>query len=115
MTALRSANLTLSFLLELCLLAAFAYWGFSTQSGTALQIVLGIGTPLLVAVIWGLLLAPRAPVHLSRRVHLLLATVLFAFGALALWAAGQPGLALAFALLYVINTLLGFILKQLKQ
>jgi len=112
MTALRSANLALSFLLELCLLAAFAYWGFSTQTGTALEIVLGIGTPLLVAIVWGLLLAPRAPVQLSRPLHLLLATLLFALGELALLAAGQPTLAVAFAVLYVINATLAFIWKQ---
>ena len=112
MTALRSANLALSFLLELCLLAAFAYWGFSTQTGTALEILLGVGTPLLVAIVWGLLLAPRAPVRLSRPLHLLLATLLFAMGALALLAAGLPILALAFAVLYVINATLAFIWKQ---
>jgi hypothetical protein len=47
---LRSANLALAFVLELCLLAAVGYWGFHVQASTALQIVLGIGAPLLVAV-----------------------------------------------------------------
>jgi len=44
--------------------------------------------------------------------HLLLATLLFALGALALLAAGQPTLAVAFAVLYVINATLAFIWKQ---
>jgi len=112
MTVLRSANLLLAFLLELGLLAAFAYWGFSTRTSTALQFVLGVGVPLLVAVTWGFLLAPRAPVHLSKPMHLLLATLLFALGALALLAAGQPALALVFIALYAINTVLGLIWKQ---
>ena len=112
MIALRSANLALSFLLELCLLAALAYWGFSTQTSTAIKILLGVGTPLLVAVVWGLLLAPRAPVQLSAPLHLLLATLLFALGALALLAAGQPALALAFAVLYLINATLALVWKQ---
>lgn len=54
------ANLTVAFLLELCALAALGYWGLRTASGPATKAALGIGAPLLAAVLWGLFAAPRA-------------------------------------------------------
>ena len=52
------ANLTVAFLLELCALAALGYWGLRTASGPATKAALGIGAPLLAAVLWGLFAAP---------------------------------------------------------
>ncbi|HLO32795.1 MAG TPA: YrdB family protein, partial [Anaerolineales bacterium] len=60
MNILKSLNLLVRFLLELCMLAALGYWGFKTQSGWVMKIIIGIGLPILIAVIWGLFLAPRA-------------------------------------------------------
>jgi hypothetical protein len=54
------ANLTVAFLLELCALAALGYWGFRTASGPAAKAALGIGAPLLAAVLWGLFAAPSS-------------------------------------------------------
>jgi Protein of unknown function (DUF2568) len=44
---LKGANLLLAFLLELCALGAFGYWGFTTGSTTLAKIGLGIGAPLV--------------------------------------------------------------------
>jgi hypothetical protein len=55
-------NLTVAFLLELCALAALGCWGLRTASGPATKAALGIGAPLLAAVLWGLFAAPHAPV-----------------------------------------------------
>src|SRR5689334_23481657 len=60
MNTLHAANLGLRFLLELCMLAALGYWGFQAGDGPVLKIVLGLGAPLLAAVVWGLFIAPRA-------------------------------------------------------
>ena len=59
MSLLKSANMALSFLLELCMLAALAYWGFQHEA-LILKIILGVGVPLAVVVIWGVFLAPRS-------------------------------------------------------
>jgi Protein of unknown function (DUF2568) len=53
------ANDGLRFALEIALLTSLAYWGFSEQTG-ALQWVLGLGAPLVVAVVWGRFIAPKA-------------------------------------------------------
>lgn len=110
-TALRSINLLVAFLLELALLAALGYWGFHVGDNMALKILLGIGAPLLVAVFWGLLLAPRALVHVKEPLHLLLATAVFAIGVAALVAAGRPAWGWALGALFVINQLLLHIWK----
>jgi hypothetical protein len=109
--ALKYANLGLAFILELCLLAAVAYWGFGVGNSTILRIVLGVGTPLLAAGIWGMFLAPKAVRPLSSQVNLLLKAILFGLAVLALAAAGQVALAIIFAALVVINMVLFYALK----
>ncbi len=64
MFIIQSANLALRFLLELCLLAALANWGFQAGSGWLAKIGLGLGAPLLAAVIWGIFISPKADVPL---------------------------------------------------
>ncbi len=50
--AAASANLALRFVLELAALAALAYWGFHTGHSLLGDVALGVGAPLLAAVIW---------------------------------------------------------------
>jgi Protein of unknown function (DUF2568) len=74
---MQAANLGLRFLLELCALAAVGYWGLHHHGGVA-QFVLGIGGPLLVAVVWGLFLSPKATVSIPSPARLTLELVVFA-------------------------------------
>ena len=60
MTALRAVNDALAFLLELAALAALAVWGFTVGGSWPLRILLGVGAPALMVVVWGFLLAPNA-------------------------------------------------------
>jgi Protein of unknown function (DUF2568) len=99
----RAATLTLRFLLELGLLAALAFWGFTVGDGVT-SIVLGIGAPLLAAVIWSLFVAPKARYPVGLPVRVLIELVLFGAAAGALAAAGQPALGLAFAVLAVLTS-----------
>ena len=55
---IKGANLLLRFLLELCALGALGYWGFKTGSVTSTKVVLGVGAPLVAAVVWGTFLSP---------------------------------------------------------
>ena len=106
MAILKGTNLALAFLLELCALAALGYWGFHTGRGTLAKVGLGLGAPLLAAVVWGLFVAPKATVTVPGPVHLALEVAVFGLAAVALHAAGQPRLALAFALVVVLNRVL---------
>jgi hypothetical protein len=112
MKILRAANLALSFLLELCMLAAFAYWGFTTGSGLFAQLLLGIGVPVVVIIIWGILLAPASTRRLQGWPHWLLEIVIFVLAIVALYVAGQSTLTIIFAAVYAVNVILRLVWKQ---
>jgi hypothetical protein len=73
---LGAANDGLRFLLELAALVAVGYWGFKVADG-APRWLLGLGAPLLVAVVWGLFVAPEASLHVDDPLRLLLEVVIF--------------------------------------
>ena len=112
MAALKWINLGVRFLLELCMLAAVGYWGFKTSSGWLLKILLGIGAPLLIAVIWGTFVAPKAAYPLRGYMLLVLEAALFGSGVAALYATKNYSLALSFAAAVIINRFLIFIWRQ---
>lgn len=106
MATLRIINMTGRFLLELCMLAALAFWGFQLDGGWPLRLVMGIGAPLLAVTIWGLLIAPKAKRRLADPWRFLLELVLFLAAAAALVAVARPLLAALLLILYLINRLL---------
>jgi len=109
---LKVANLALSFFLELCMVLAYGYWGFKTGSGLVMQLLLGIGVPLIVIVIWGIFLAPASKQRLQGVPHWTLEIILFVASIVALFIAGQPNWATTFAVLYAINVTLRLVWKQ---
>ncbi|HEX4519337.1 MAG TPA: YrdB family protein [Gaiellaceae bacterium] len=96
---MRAVNLALRFLLELCLLAAFAYCAAGATGSTAANVVLAIGVPLAVGVVWGLFVAPRASRPLSTVPWVGLQIVLFGLGGLGLASRGEQTLG---AILFVV-------------
>jgi hypothetical protein len=101
-----AANLALAFFLELAMLGAFGYWGFWIGKTGMAKVGLGIGIPLLVAVMWGIFMAPRSSRRLQGAAYLALKLVLFGLAVAALILAGSPALGIVFGVLVVINTVL---------
>ena len=87
---------TLRFALELCMLAAVAYWAVSLHTGLAVRIALAVVVTLAVCVVWGVFVAPKARRPLPRPAWVGLQLVLFGLAAAALAQAGQSGLGIAF-------------------
>jgi hypothetical protein len=112
MNALKTANLALAFVLELAALAAFAWWGYQTGDGALAKVGLAIGAPLLVAVFWGLFVAPRAVFPTAPAVKFALALVVFGVATLVLFATGQTALAWVFLIAAVVNRMLILVWKQ---
>jgi hypothetical protein len=108
---MRAANDGLRFSLELCALAAVAYWGWSEHGG-ALRWVLMAAAPLAIAVVWGQWVAPKA----KRRVHdpwqLAVELLVFGSAAAALLYADQSTLAIWFGCAVVLHLALTFLLGQ---
>ncbi len=112
MEIIKGANLLLRFLLELCALGAVGYWGFKTGGGMVAKIGLGIGAPLVVAVVWAVFVSPQAPVRLPLLLSLLLQVVIFGLAAAALAASGHRNLAWAFVAVITINAVLMYVWGQ---
>jgi hypothetical protein len=112
MNALKMLNLAVRFLLEICMLAAVAFWGFKTQDSWLMKILFGIGSPVMIAVLWGTFLAPKATRPLSGASFLALELFLFSAGAFALFASGEPALGWVYAIVLVVNKTMLFVWKQ---
>src|SRR5213592_1081485 len=76
MVVLTSIASMLRFVLELALLAAISYFGFTF--GGLVGWVLGLGLPAIVIAIWGAFVAPRAVRRLADPARLVLELALFA-------------------------------------
>jgi len=98
MIVIKSLALTVRFLLELAMVAALAWWGFETSW------VLGVGAPLLAAVVWGAFIAPKAAVDVPKPVWIGLQVLLFGAAALALAAVAPGWVAVAFVALVVLDS-----------
>ena len=109
-STLRSANLAVRLLCELGLLVALAVWGFHAGSGLAGDLVLGLGAPLLAAVVWGLWVAPASRRRLTDPARLVVEVLLFAAGVVALAVAGFPLVAAGFAIVVAVNIILDRVL-----
>jgi hypothetical protein len=73
---------------------------------------LGIGAPVLIAIIWGMFAAPKAAYHLHGFRLLALEVIVFSSGVAALYATKNYSLAWAFATIAIINRLLIFVWRQ---
>jgi hypothetical protein len=109
---LKGANLAVAFLLELCALGAFGYWGFKTGSVTLSKVGLGIGAPLLAAVVWGVFVAPRAAVPVPELLRFVIQALFFGLAALGLATTGHRTLAWVFVAIVVVNAILAYIWGQ---
>ena len=112
MELVKSANLLLRFLLELCALAALAYWGATAKVHIAARVALAITVPLAAAVAWALIVAPNAPRHAAPVVRIGVEVLVFVTAIAALAARQRFVLALIFAVLYIINRTLMIIWHQ---
>jgi len=109
---LKWANLAVAFLLELCALAALAFWGFTVGETTLMKIILGLGAPIIAAVLWGMYAAPKAVRKVSVQVKFAVEVLVFGSAALGLALAGQGTLAIVFVAAVIINKILLLVWKQ---
>ena len=108
---MKPLNLALKFLLELAALATFGIWGASIASGVA-AVVLAVGLPVLVAVLWGTLAAPKARRRLPLRLRAPFELGVFALAALGLWQAASLAWGAAFAAIAGVNAALLTVFDQ---
>ncbi|NRQ38692.1 YrdB family protein [Nonomuraea sp. NN258] len=115
LTLAKNANLALMFVLELGVLAAVGYWGFTLNAGWPIKLLAGLGGPALFIAAWALFGAgggANATFPATGLARVVLEIVWFGGGAAALYAAGAATPAIAFAAAFIVNAVLRLIWKQ---
>jgi len=112
MNVLHAGNLALRFLLELCALAATAYWGATTATGQIGRVALAVALPSLVAILWALFISPKARIPTGPFGRAFLGLVVFLIAAAALWSRDRTALAMTYGSLAVVSSVLIFIWPQ---
>ncbi len=87
--------------METGIVAAFAYWGFRVGRSIGPQILLAVGAPVVGFGVWGALDFHQAG-RWAELLRLIEELVISGLAAVALYAAGQPALAIALAVLSVV-------------
>ncbi|MGC1213385.1 MAG: YrdB family protein [Micromonospora sp.] len=95
--------LGLAFLLELAMLVAAGWWGFTLDAGLGVRLLAGLGAPLLIAVVWGVFCSPRAPVALPPAGKYAVQAACFVTAGLLLARAGHPFLGAGLVALWVAD------------
>jgi hypothetical protein len=98
-------NLAVRFVVELLGVGALGYWGVGVSHEPLVQVLLGVGAPLLLIVTWARVVAPKAVNPLRPQVRVAIGTVLLLVAAGALGVAGQPVAAALLAAVVLLNQL----------
>ena len=111
MMVVQYAIISIFFLLEMVMLVSFMYWGFHLDTSLLVKILFGIGTPILVAIIWGTFIAPKASIPVSVPIRILLQIILFSSAAVALYFSEKGTLAIIFGTVVLIEMTLMYLLN----
>lgn len=106
------ANLTLRFLTELAGIAAIGYAGLQVTGPMPVRAIAAIGGALALIITWALVVSPNTVNGLTQVQKDLIGTGLLLLAAVALGVAGQLRLAIAFAIIVIVNTALMFVIGQ---
>lgn len=112
LSLLKTLNLALAFFLELFMLYAIGYWGFTLKQDTLIRWATGIGLPLLITMVWGVFLAPKSIVISPFAVKMTGKFILFVIAALLLYNAGRQQMAIVFIVIVTINFILLFLWRK---
>ncbi|MBK3494726.1 YrdB family protein [Viridibacillus sp. YIM B01967] len=105
-------NLLLRFILELCALAVYSYWGFRIGNTNIMKGILSIVIPLGIAIIWGIFGSPKADIQLLAPLHLLLEFCIFLMPILLLLNLKKVELAWIYGSIVILNRILMFFWDQ---
>lgn len=103
---LRLANLALRFALEVGALIAVGYWGWSASMRPFARAALAVVVPVVVAVVWGLFISPKARFPAGLVGRAILGLLVFLVAAAALYGRGHARLGMTFGGLAVVSSAL---------
>jgi uncharacterized membrane protein len=77
-------NLAIRFVLELCMLAAYGYWGSHFGDSTGANVTAAVLAVAVAAAVWGAFVSPKAAIKVSEPVRWAIEGLLFAGAAVGL-------------------------------
>ena len=92
-----AVNLAVRFACEVAAVVALVWWGWTLA---------GIGAGIIVIIVWGLFIAPRAARRLPDPYRLGAELIIFGFATAGFWEVGRHALAIVFAVAAVVTALL---------
>jgi hypothetical protein len=104
-------NKAVIFFMEIAMLVAMGYWGFSMHAGAAAW-VWGVGTPLIAVIFWSIWAAPRSNRRLKMPYRALFTAVLFSLGAFLLYQAHQRAYAIIIFIVSIASTFIAFLSER---
>ncbi|MGE7217436.1 YrdB family protein [Priestia koreensis] len=111
LSLLKVLNLLVRFSLELFALGSLVYWGLQFGKGS-MKIVLAVGAPLLLGIVWGIFGSPRSQIQLPVPIHLVLEILVFGLPFIALYTTGKHDLAFIYIISAIINRILMYMWGQ---
>lgn len=100
---MKSIVLVVFFLLELIAIIAFGIWGYQIEAGSVVKIILAFAIPLIVIVLWGKFLAPKASNSIfSYPTRTALKLVVFVLASAAWYSAGHHTYGAAFLIISIL-------------
>ena len=101
-------NKVVIFFMEIAMLVAMGYWGFSMHAGAAAWLW-GVGTPLIAVLLWSVWAAPRSNRRLKMPYRALFTAVFFSLGAFLLYLAHQWAYAIIIFIVSMVSTFVAFL------
>ncbi|WP_052659453.1 YrdB family protein [Bacillus alveayuensis] len=98
--------LAIRFLLEICSLIALGYWGYYLGKGVGMKIFLLIFMPVMMMLLWGMFISPKASIHIPEWLRLILELLLFGIAAFGLYNSGLLLLSGIFLVLVILQRIL---------
>lgn len=105
-------NLGLRFIIEICALVVYGYWGFKIGNTRFMKGLLCIMIPVGIAVVWGVFGSPKASIQLSEPLHLVLEILIFLVPVGLLLSLNEIKLAIGYGSIVIINRILMYIWGQ---
>ncbi|MET8287371.1 YrdB family protein [Streptomyces sp. NPDC051643] len=112
MKVIKAVNLGVLFLLELAVLVAAGYWGFSGDAAAPVTWLLGIGAPAVLIVLWALFGSPKSRHKTRGAVRVGFELLWFGAGVAASALAGATGWAVALGAVCVVSKALAVVWHQ---